>query len=331
MTELLNVYAPPYIRSRDTFERAVWLVALALAPAFFYGIVWFGPRSLIMVMISVLACVGSEALVLSARRRPLTINDGSAFLTGLLLALSLPPGAPLWLPVIGGVFAILVVKQLFGGLGHNLFNPALAGRAFLMISWPGLMTTGWIVPSGSSLAGIDGITAATPLTILKNPSFYGNPAEILGRFNEWSALKNLFLGRIGGCIGEPSVLLLLIGGLFLLIIRITDYRIVIGYLASFAIAAFLLLNKINLGVCFFTGGLVLGAFFMAPDWVTSPVTKKGRWFFGVGCGLLTVILRRWSAYPEGVTFAILTMNMVTPLIDRLTRERVFGSRKESRR
>lgn len=331
MTELLNVYAPPYIRTRDTFERAVWLVALALAPAFFYGIVWFGPRILVMVLISILACVGSEALALAVRRRPLTITDGSAFLTGLLLALSLPPGAPLWLPVIGGVFAILVVKQLFGGLGHNLFNPALAGRAFLMISWPGPMTTGWIVPTGRILAGIDGVTAATPLMILKNPSLYGNPADILGRFNELTALKNLFLGRIGGCIGEPSALLLLIGGLFLLIIRITDYRIVIGYLASFSVAALLLFNNINLGVSLFTGGLMLGAFFMAPDWVTSPVTKKGRWLFGIGCGLLTVILRRWSAYPEGVTFAILTMNMVTPLIDKLTRERVFGSRKESRR
>jgi len=331
MTDLLSVSAPPYLHSRHSYSRAVWAVALALLPALIHGLVIFGMRTLFVVLISILACVGSEALAQASRRQKITITDGSAFLTGFLLALNLPPAVPLWLPVIGGFFAIVLVKQLFGGLGHNLFNPALAARAFLLISWPGQMTTGWIPPLGGSLSGIDGITGATPLTILKSPFLYGDPAAVLSRFNGWPALRNIFFGNIGGCIGETSAFLLIIGGLFLLIVGIVDFRVVGGYFAGFALLGLLLLNKVNPGINLFSGGLMLGAFFMAPDWVTSPITKKGRWFFGAGCGLLTVLLRRWGAYPEGVTFAILIMNMLTPLLDRLTRERIFGSRKEQKR
>jgi electron transport complex protein RnfD len=303
-------------------------VALALLPAFIYGVVIFGVRPVIVTAVTILACVGSEALMQASRRQKITIADGSAFLTGFLLALSLPPAVPLWLPVIGGFFAIVIVKQLFGGLGHNIFNPALAARAFLLVSCPGPMITGWILPSGGSLSGIDTLTGATPLTILKSPFLYGDPASVLSRFNGWTALRNIFFGNVGGCIGETSAFLLLIGGLFLLIAGITDYRIVVGYFAGFAFLGLLLLNRVNLGINLFSGGLMLGALFMAPDWVTSPVTKNGRWFFGAGCGILTVLLRRWGAYPEGVTFAILTMNMLTPLLDRLTRGRIYGSRKE---
>jgi len=331
MNGLLSVSTPPYIRSRHAFNRVVWVVATALVPAFIYGMMIFGIRALLVAVFSILACVGSEALVQASRRQKITIADGSAFLTGFLLALNLPPAVPLWLPVIGGFFAIVIVKQLFGGLGHNLFNPALAARAFLLISCPGPMTTSWIPPSGGSLSGLDSITGATPLTILKNPFLYGDPASVFSRFNGWPVFRNIFFGNIGGCIGETSALFLLVGGLFLLVIGITDYRIVVGYFAGFALLALLLLNRVNLGINLFSGGLILGALFMAPDWVTSPVTKNGRWLFGAGCGVLTVLLRRWGAYPEGVTFAILTMNMLTPLLDRLTRERIFGSRKELRK
>jgi electron transport complex protein RnfD len=329
MTGLLSVSAPPYLRSHKTYQKAVWVVALALMPAFVYGLMVFGVRAVLVTGLSILACVGSEALFQVSRRQKITISDGSAFLTGFLLALNLPPAVPLWLPVCGGFFAVIVVKQLFGGLGHNLFNPALAARAFLLISWPGLMTTGWIKPAGGTLSGIDTITSATPLTVLKSPFLYGDPASILSQFNGWPALRNVFFGNIGGCIGETSALLLLIGGSFLLITGIADYRIVGGYFAVFALSGLLLLNRVNLGFSFFTGGLMLGALFMATDWVTSPITKNGRWIFGAGCGILTAVFRRWGVYPEGVTFAILIMNMFTPLLDRMTRERIFGARKES--
>lgn len=329
MNGLLSVSAPPYIRSRHSYNRAVWVVAAALLPAFAYGVAIFGIRPVIVTLLSILACAGSEALAQASRRQKITIADGSAFLTGFLLALNLPPAIPLWAPVIGGFFAIVIVKQLFGGLGHNIFNPALAARAFLLVSFPGPMTTAWITPSGGSLSGIDSITGATPLTILKNPFLFGDPASVFGQFNGWPAFRNIFFGNIGGCIGETSALLLLVGGLFLLVVGITDYRIVGGFLGGFILLGLPLLNRVNIGINLFSGGLMLGAFFMAPDWVTSPVTKKGRWIFGAGCGILTVFLRRWGAYPEGVSFAILTMNMLTPLLDRLTRERIFGSRKET--
>jgi electron transport complex protein RnfD len=329
LTGLLNVAAPPHLRSRHTYQRVVWVVVLALMPAFIYGLAIFGVRAALVTGSSILACVASEALFQLSRRQKVTIADGSAFLTGFLLALNLPPAVPLWLPIVGGFFAVIVVKQLFGGLGHNLFNPALAARAFLLISWPGLMTTGWLPPSGGTLSGLDSVTGATPLTILKSPFLYGDPVSVLNQLNGWPALRHVFFGNIGGCIGETSALLLLIGGLFLLITGIADYRIVLGYFAGFMLFGLLLLNRVNIGFSVFTGGLMLGALFMATDWVTSPVTRNGRWIFGAGCGVLTVLFRRWGAYPEGVSFAILIMNMFTPLLDRLTRERIFGSRKES--
>ncbi len=328
MKDILIVSAPPYIRTRSSVSLAMKIVILALLPAFMYSVYIFGWRALVITVLCIVSCMISEAVMQKMLGKKITLDDGSAVLTGLLLAFNLPPGVPLWLPVVGSIFAIVFAKQLFGGLGHNFVNPALAGRAFLMASWPSFMTKEWLAPRGGTLSGIDGITSATPLTLLKNPANFGVPDVIIQQLNEMTTIKNLFFGKIGGCLGETSALLLLIGGLFLIIVGIIDYRIVTGYLLSFAILAVVLPTKGILPLHLLSGGLFLGAFFMATDWVTSPVTKKGRWIFGIGCGVLTAIIRIWGGYPEGVSYSILLMNVFTPVIDRFTREKIFGEKKE---
>ncbi|UCD20399.1 MAG: RnfABCDGE type electron transport complex subunit D [candidate division WOR-3 bacterium] len=322
--QLLVVSASPHIRAKKNTSVAMRVVIGALVPALAYATYLFGTRVLIITGLSILSAVGFEALMQKMLGRKITITDGSAVLTGLLLAFNLPPGVPWWIPVAGSGFAVVFAKQLFGGLGYNFINPALAGRAFLMASWPSLMTKAWLEPVGGTLSGIDGITAATPLSLLKNPENYGDPQIIISQLNDIDAIRNAFFGKIGGCIGETSVLLLLLGGLFLLFLKIVDYRIIAGYLGSFALLAWLLPTKGSVLFHLFSGGLILGAFFMATDWVTSPVTTKGRWVFGIGCGVITMIIRVWGGYPEGVSYSILLMNVFTPLIDRVTRERVFG-------
>lgn len=324
MKELLIVSASPHITAKKKTKIAMRIVIGALVPALVYATYLFGVRVLLITMLSILSAVGCEALMQKMLGRRVTITDGSAFLTGLLLAFNLPPGVPWWIPVAGSGFAIVFAKQLFGGLGYNFINPALAGRAFLMASWPSLMTKEWLTPVGGTLSGIDGITAATPLSLLKNPGNYGDPQTIINQLNDFETIRNIFFGKIGGCIGETSVLLLMIGGLFLLFLKIVDYRIVVGYLGSFALLAWLLPTKGSILFHLFSGGLILGAFFMATDWVTSPITKRGRWVFGIGCGVITIIIRIWGGYPEGVSYSILLMNVFTPFIDRVTPERVFG-------
>lgn len=328
MKDLLIVSASPHISGRLDISLAMKAVILALLPALMFSVYIFGWRALLVTVITIVSCMISEAIMQRMLGKKITLDDGSAVLTGILLAFNLPPGVPLWLPIVGSVFAIVFAKQLFGGLGYNFINPALAGRAFLMTSWPSFMTKEWLIPTGSTLSGIDSITSATPLTLLKNPANFGPPEVIIQRLNEMETIKNLFIGKVGGCIGETSALLLLIGGLFLIIVGIVDYRIVTGYLVSFGILAFVLPTKANLPFHFFSGGLFLGAFFMATDWVTSPVTKKGRWIFGIGCGVLTAVIRIWGGYPEGVSYSILLMNVFTPLIDRFTKERIFGEKKK---
>ncbi|MGB7054116.1 MAG: RnfABCDGE type electron transport complex subunit D [bacterium] len=326
--KMLVVSASPHIRSKDKTGNAMRIVTIALLPALVFATYLFGLRVLIITVISILAAVGSEALLQRMLGKRITIADGSAILTGLLLAFNLPPNVPWWLPAVGSAFAIIFAKQLFGGLGYNFINPALAGRAFLMVSWPSLMTKEWLAPVGGTLSGIDGISAATPLSLLKNPANYGDPQIIVRQLNDFDTIRNIFFGKIGGCIGETSALFLLLGGLFLVFLRIVDYRIVIGYLGSFALLAWLLPTQGSVVFHVFAGGLMLGAFFMATDWVTSPVTKKGRWIFGIGCGVITIIIRIWGGYPEGVSYSILLMNVFTPVIDRLTRERIFGEVKK---
>jgi len=328
VNEMLVVSASPHIRSKHKTSSAMRLVIIALLPALIFATYLFGLRALLIALISIMAAVGSEALLQRMLGRKITITDGSAILTGLLLAFNLPPGVPWWLPAVGSAFAIIFAKQLFGGLGYNFINPALAGRAFLMASWPSLMTKEWLAPVGGTLSGIDGISAATPLSLLKNPANYGNPEIIIRQLNDFDTIRNIFFGKIGGCIGETSAFFLLIGGLALLFLRIIDYRIVVGYLGSFALLAWLLPTQGSVVFHLFAGGLVLGAFFMATDWVTSPVTKKGRWIFGIGCGVITIIIRIWGGYPEGVSYSILLMNVFTPVIDRLTKERIFGEVKK---
>lgn len=331
MSERLLVAASPHVHGRANTRRAMWVVVLALVPSGLFSLYLFGWRALLLIALSIAAAAGSEALSQRLLGRPVTLKDGSALLTGLLLAYNLPPGVPWWMPVLGSVFGIVVAKQLFGGLGHNFVNPALAGRAFLMASWPTQMTKAWLTPAAGTVSGIAAVSGATPLGLLKNPANYGDPAQIMAQLNQGSTVRNLFLGNVGGSLGETSALLLLAAGLFLMVMRVVDYRIVIGYLGSFTLLALALPAGANIWVQLFAGGLFLGAFFMATDWVTSPVSKRGRWIFGVGCGLLTYAIRRWGGYPEGVCYAILIMNVFTPVIDMLTREKVFGSRKESRK
>lgn len=337
MKELI-VSASPHINSGATTKKLMWSVVIALVPALLGSIYFFGLRSLLLVVISVATALIGEAGSQKMFGRKITITDGSAVITGILLAFNLPPGVPLWMPAIGSAFAIIIAKQFFGGLGYNFINPALAGRAFLMISWPYFMTAKWLAPHSGYLAGFDGVTQATPLTLLKNTlhTLQDPKATVeelimakntITQLNSLSVIKNLFWGNVGGCLGETSALLILIGAIFLLVTKVIDYRIPLAYLGSVFIFSLILPVRTNVWFQLFSGGLLLGAFFMATDHVTSPVTKLGQWLFGIGCGVLTMLIRTWGGYPEGVSYSILFMNLWTPLFDRYTRPKVFGKKR----
>ncbi len=315
----LLVSASPHIRSGISIPKVMWMVVISLIPAFIGSVWFFGLRAVLLTVLSIASAVASEAITEKAFGRPITIKDGSAVITGILLAFNLPPGVPFWVPIVGSAFAIIIVKQLFGGLGYNFLNPALAARAFLMVSWPSLMTGKWLAPRTGYLAGFDAITQATPLNLLKN-----GPPSVIPHLNSAEVLKNLFFGNVGGCIGETSALLLLIGAGVLFAYKIIDYRIPLSYIATVFILTWVLPTPASPLFHLLAGGLILGAFFMATDYTTTPVTPKGRWIFGIGCGVITVMIRLWGGYPEGVSYSILLMNVATPLIDRLTRPRRFG-------
>jgi electron transport complex protein RnfD len=329
-TSPLIVAASPHVRSRATVNGIMWAVVIALLPAL-AGSAWlFGLKTLWLVALCVASAVVSDALAQKAFGRKPTPADGSAVITGMLLAFNLPPGVPWWMPVIGAAFATVVVKQFFGGLGHNFVNPALAARAFLMVSWPTHMTTMWLKPFGTQpLSGIDAVSGATPLALVRRAAELTppgmDPAELVRQANSWPVLQKLLFGNVGGCLGETSALLLLIGALFLVIIRVVDWRTPLAYLATVALLA-LVLPGSRLSPLFhlLSGGVMLGAFFMATDYVTCPITARGRVIFGVGCGVLTMLIRLYGGYPEGCSYSILIMNLVTPTIDMLTRPRVFG-------
>ncbi len=283
-------------------------VLIALAPAGIAAIWFFGLKAANLMALGVLACILSEALWQKMAGGKISVEDGSAAVTGLLLALNLPPDAPWWIPLVGGVFAIVVVKQFFGGLGQNIMNPALGARAFLLASWPVQMTR-W---------SIDGVSGATALELLKNPETEG----IL------PSLGEAFLGQMGGCIGETSALALLLGGAYLLYRRVITWHIPTVYIGTVMLLTFLLGRE-----GFFTanpfyeaclGGLFLGAFFMATDYATSPMTKQGEMIFALGCGILTTVIRLYGGYAEGVSYSILIMNLLVPLIDRFVIPRPFG-------
>lgn len=330
----LIVSSSPHIRSSVTTERIMWTVSAALAPATIGAVYFFGIRAAVVTLVSILAALGSEWLVQKLTNRPLTLNDGSAFLTGLLLGLNLPAGSPLYIPVIGSFVAVAITKQLFGGLGFNIFNPALVGRAFVLITWPRAMTT-WMTPSVGPQA-IDAATTATPLGILKEEGL-NRLLEVFG--DKGGLYMNLLMGNRAGSLGETSVILLLIGAAYLLYKRYITWHIPLSFLATVALVAWVfgdynsrtgelhLFNGDPL-IHLLSGGLILGAFFMATDYVTAPSVRTGQLVFGAGCGLLTMMIRLKGGFPEGVMFAILLMNCFAPLIDRGFKSKVFGSIKK---
>jgi electron transport complex protein RnfD len=318
MAESLTVSIAPHIKDPVSTSKIMWAVNLALIPAGAAGVFIFGMKSLFIILASITTAVATEAAILALRKKDMSaVYDGSAVLTGLLLAYNLPPQVPIWIAVAGSFFAVAFAKQVFGGLGHNIFNPALAGRAFLMISWPVYMTT-WHSPVIGR--NVDAVTCATPLAIQKG--------------GEFALLKNvsnldLFLGNRGGCIGEVCVAALLIGALFLLWKGYITWHIPFTYLLTVGITSWIFNGRQGLfagDVLFFllSGGLILGAFFMATDYVTSPLSAKGKIVFGIGCGILTFVIRKFSGYPEGVSYAILIMNAATPIIDRYTFPKWLG-------
>ncbi len=345
-----QVSMSPHFGSPQSTRRVMYDVVIALLPAL-AGAVWlfgFG-GALLPVLLSVAAAVAAEFVCLRLMGRSTSAAlDGSAIVTGILLAYNVPPGVPWWLPVLGSVFAIVVGKQVFGGLGSNLVNPALLGRAFLMASFPVLMTAGWSAPfewrnpsagfgtSGipaaqvSSLPDADAVTGATPLRAWKDSFGMDDHAgeAVRGNLSTPGTYMNLLTGRRGGCIGETSIVLLLLGALYLFVRKVLEWRIPLAYLGAVALFGWILGGPGFLeGDALFsvlTGGAVLGGFFMATDMVTSPVTRSGRVIFGIGAGLITIIIRRWGGYPEGCSYSILLMNLATPLIDRFTRPRMLG-------
>jgi len=309
------VASSPHIRDNASTRRIMVDVAIALVPASLAGIYFFGLRSLMVILVTVLACVASEYIARRVMKRESTIGDFSAVVTGILLALNLPPTIPLWIAAIGGFVAIVVVKQIFGGIGQNFMNPALAARVILMVSWPVQMTN-WISP------GPDAVSSATPLAFIKG-------AEAVE--GVMPSYMDLFLGNIGGTIGETSVLAILIGAAYLLYRKVITLHIPVAFIVTTALFTWVF-GKDGLFTGDFlyhilAGGLMLGAFFMATDYSTSPVTSKGRVIMGIGCGLLAAIIRLYTNYPEGVSFAIIIMNVVVPLIDRFTVPRSFGGEK----
>ena len=313
MKSNLIVSGSPHIHKNESVWRIMWTVVIALVPAGIAGVIIFGLDALWVTLVATTAAVLTEWVCALLTKKKITILDGSAVITGILLAYNLPSNVPLWLPVIGAVFSIAIGKQVFGGLGQNIFNPALVGRVFLMASWPKYMTT-FVKPFT-----YDAVTSATPLAILKE-------GKILEHISYW----NLFLGKHGGCIGEVCILALLIGAAILLIKGYISWHIPVTFI--FTTAGFTYIfggTQLFHGDWLFhilSGGLILGAFFMATDYVATPLTAKGQLIFGIGCGLLTAIIRLWGGYPEGVSYAILMMNAATPFIDRYTRNRIYGTR-----
>jgi electron transport complex protein RnfD len=315
----------PHVHEGSSVRRIMLDVLIALVPAFIVAVWAFGFDTLRLVGVCAATCVLAEAGCRKLMGRNLGVDDLSAVVTGVLLAFNLPPLLPSWMAVIGSVFAIVIVKQVFGGIGYNIFNPALAARVFLLISFVGPMTT-WLLPHGFAA---DAVTTATPLGQWRTAWSAG--AAPVGYF-ETNPLGRLLLGNQAGCIGEVSELALLLGGLYLLARRVIYWEIPVFFLGTVAVFTAILYAVdpvTNLSPLYHlaTGGLFLGAWFMATDMVTSPVTRRGQMIFGLGCGLLTVIIRRWGGYPEGVSFSILIMDGLSPLIDRLVQPRVFGHQK----
>jgi electron transport complex protein RnfD len=313
MENKLIVSSSPHIRSDKSTSKIMRDVVIALLPATAAGIYFFRMGAVKVIIASVIAAIATEAIVQKIRKKPVTINDWSAVVTGLLLAFNIPASAPWWLPVIGAIFAIAIVKQAFGGLGHNFINPALAARAMLLASWPVQMTN-WISP------GADAVSTATPLNLIE---------ETEAVVQSLPSICDLFIGNIGGCIGETSALMLILGGIYLIYRKVITPRIPVIYILTVAVLTFLL-GGFDIQYMIYhilAGGLMLGAIYMATDYASSPVTPKGQVIFALGCGIITTVIRLYGGYPEGVSYSILLMNVATPLIDKYTSPKIFGEVK----
>jgi len=306
---LKRVSSSPHIRSRRTIQSIMLEVLIALIPTGVAGIIVFGWKALAVILVSTGSAVMWEALYAKMAKKPQTVSDLSAAVTGLLLAYNLPSSVPLWLPVVGTGLAIILVKQIFGGIGHNFVNPALAARAILMTSWVSHMSG---EAYNVAVRGLDAVTTATPLAAQE------------GSYS----LMQLFIGQCPGCIGEVSKLAILIGGLYLIARKIIVSRIPILVILTTFFGVWIMKGSAEDGLYqVLCGGLMLNAFFMATDYVTSPVTNLGRSIFAVGCGLLTFVIRAFSPMPGGTSYAVLVMNLAVPLIDRFTLPRVYGEVK----
>ena len=302
----------PHIRDRETIPTIMWWVFVSLLPAAAVSVWVFGIRALYLMLVCIAAAMGTEFVIQYLTKRRITVLDGSAAVTGLLLAFNVSAGLPLWMAALGSVFAIAIGKQVFGGIGRNVFNPALVGRAFLMASFPAEMTRFFISQNGAL------VSQATPLNILKE----GSAAPLV-------SYKTLFLGNYPGCIGETSVLALLIGAMILLWRGYISLRIPLSYIVTVGLMTWIFGGSGGLfsGDWLFhilSGGLMLGAWFMATDMVTSPITRKGQIAFGIGCGLITSVIRLWGGYPEGVSYSILMMNALVPYLDNIFKPRKLG-------
>lgn len=309
MSDLYNVTSSPHVRSNASTQKIMLCVIIALLPATVFGIFNFGPRALAVIVVTIASCMVSEYVFNKLRHKKQTIGDLSCIVTGLLLALNLTSTIPFWIAILGGAFAIIVVKMIFGGLGQNFMNPALGARCFLLLAFTAPMTS----------FTFDGVTGATPLAVIKeNGTLFDNTLA-------------MFTGRIAGTIGETSVIALLIGAIFLIALKIIDFRIPITYIVTFVIFIVLFGGHLTTGdlgtfviqeVC--GGGLILGAFFMATDYVTSPITPRGRILYGIICGCLLGIFRMFGASAEGCSYSIIFANMLVPLIERVTIPKPFG-------
>lgn len=327
MNNLYKVSPSPHVHGKETTKKLMYGVIIALVPAFITSLIYFGPGAIIVTATSVLSCVLFEYLIQKyVLKRPVSINDGSAIVTGILLAFNLPSNLPIYMIVIGSLVAIGVAKMTFGGLGNNPFNPALAGRVFMLISFPVQMTT-WPVPSGFQTGYTDAITGATPLAVIKEGLKNGESlSTLLGNVPD---TLNMFVGKMSGSMGEVSALALLLGFAYMLYKKIITWHIpvsIIGTVAVFTTIQWVLSPETSAGPVFhiLSGGLLLGAIFMATDYVTSPMNKTAMLIYGCLIGLLTVIIRLYGAYPEGMSFAILIMNAFVPLLNVYVKPKRFG-------
>lgn len=318
MSELYNVTSSPHIRAKDSTQRIMLYVIIALLPATVFGIINFGPRALAVVVVSIASCLVSEYLYNKIAHKKQTVGDLSCVVTGLLLGLNLSHTVPFFIPIIGGAFAIVVVKMIFGGLGQNFMNPALGGRCFLLIAFAADMTNFNVTRNG-----VDVYSGATPLALIKN--------EGLSSVN----VRDMLIGNTAGTIGETSVIAILIGAIIMILLGVIDLKIPASYIITFAVFMFLFgaqqfdINYVVAELC--GGGLMLGAFFMATDYVTSPITPMGKIIFGICCGILTGVFRCFGANAEGVSFAIILSNCLVPIIEKVSIPRAFGMVKEAKK